>query len=219
VWEILKDAGIDPAPGRTSMTWATFLRSQAEAIIAADFFDTMTLTGTRLYVLAVIEHGTRRVRFLGTTPHPTAAWVTQAVGNLAMDLTDTGYRFRYIIRDRDGKYPALFDTVVADAMPLAPHHPARPGPPSPTKSDAKRSAAWRSRPPVGRGASSTCGSVAFGLPTDSRRRPCRAVSAGDRRYRPLSGATESYRSPIDHPNVHSRHENSSDPAEVARSEP
>src|SRR5258708_19159605 len=31
VWEILKDAGIDPAPGRSASTWADFLRSQAEA--------------------------------------------------------------------------------------------------------------------------------------------------------------------------------------------
>lgn len=54
--------GIDPAPRRTSQTWATFLRSQAEAILAADFFETVTLTGTRMYVLAVIEHASR--------PHP-----------------------------------------------------------------------------------------------------------------------------------------------------
>jgi transposase len=60
VWKILKDAGIDPASQRTSDTWATFLRSQAQAIIAADFFETTTLTGTRLYVLAIIEHATRR---------------------------------------------------------------------------------------------------------------------------------------------------------------
>ena len=42
VWEILRDAGIDPAPERSSTTWATFLRSQAEAILAADFFETVT---------------------------------------------------------------------------------------------------------------------------------------------------------------------------------
>ena len=77
VWEILKEAGIDPAPQRTSDTWATFLRSQAHAILAADFFETTTLTGARLYVLAVIEHATRQVRVLGATDHPTAAWVTQ----------------------------------------------------------------------------------------------------------------------------------------------
>jgi putative transposase len=67
VWEILHEAGIDPAPQRTSETWATFLRSQAQAIIAADFFETTTLTGARMYVLAVIEHATRRVRVLGAT--------------------------------------------------------------------------------------------------------------------------------------------------------
>jgi transposase InsO family protein len=114
VWEILHDAGIDPAPDRTCDSWAAFLRSQAEAILAADFFETVTLTGTRMSVLAVIEHTSRRIRILGATAHPTAAWVTQAVRNLAMDLQDTGCRARFLIRDRDGKYPALFDTIIAD---------------------------------------------------------------------------------------------------------
>src|SRR5215211_6604080 len=35
VWEILKDAGIDPVPGRDRLTWPAFLRSQAHAILAA----------------------------------------------------------------------------------------------------------------------------------------------------------------------------------------
>jgi putative transposase len=115
VWEILKDAGVDPAPQRSSQTWATFLRSQAEAVLAADFFEIVTLTGKRMYVLAVIEHATRRVRILGATAHPTTAWVTQAVRNLAMDLFDAGSRARFLIRDRDGKYPPMFDTILADA--------------------------------------------------------------------------------------------------------
>jgi hypothetical protein len=33
--------------------------------MACDFFETVTLTGTRMYVLAVIEHAHRRVRILG----------------------------------------------------------------------------------------------------------------------------------------------------------
>jgi putative transposase len=115
VWEILKDDGIDPAPQRTSETWATFLRSQAQAMIAADFFETTTLTGARLYVLAVIEHATRRVRVLGATAHPSSAWVAQTARNLLMDLDDAGCRVKYLIRDRDGKYPALFDAILADA--------------------------------------------------------------------------------------------------------
>lgn len=90
VWEILKEAGVDPAPERTSSTWAAFLQSQAYAIIAADFFETTTLTGARLYALAVIEHTTRRIHILGTTAHPTAAWVAQTARNLVMDLEDTG---------------------------------------------------------------------------------------------------------------------------------
>jgi transposase InsO family protein len=114
VWQILTDAGIDPAPQRTSDTWTAFLRSQAEAILAADFFEAVTLTGARLYVLAVIEHATRRVRILGATAHPNAAWVTQAVRNLAMDPQDAGCRARFLIRDRDGKYPPAFDAILAD---------------------------------------------------------------------------------------------------------
>ncbi len=106
VWEILHEAGIDPAPERVTTTWAQFLRSQAEALLAADFFETITLTGAELYVLVVIEHATRRIRILGATAHPTAAWVTQAARNLIMDVEDAGCRARFLIRDRDGKYPA-----------------------------------------------------------------------------------------------------------------
>jgi hypothetical protein len=62
VWEILRDAGIDPAPDRAATTWAQFLRSQAEALLAADFLETITLTGTRVYILAVIEHASRTKR-------------------------------------------------------------------------------------------------------------------------------------------------------------
>ncbi|SDZ07327.1 hypothetical protein SAMN05216215_104527 [Saccharopolyspora shandongensis] len=115
VWEILKETGIDPAPERNSSTWAEFLRSQADALLACDFFETVTLPGTRLYVLAVIEHTTQRIRILGATTHPTASWATQAARNLVMDLEDASCRARYMIRDRDGKFPALFDAILKDS--------------------------------------------------------------------------------------------------------
>jgi transposase len=115
VWEILHTAGIDPAPDRAASTWADFLRSQAQALLACDFLETATLAGTRLYVLAAIEHASRRVRVLGATAHPTAAWVAQAARNLVMDLEDAGCQTRYLIRDRDGKFPPLFNTILADA--------------------------------------------------------------------------------------------------------
>ena len=59
----------------------------------------------------------RRVRILGTTAHPTQAWVTQAVRNLLMDLEDAGNlaQVRFLIRDRDAKYPALIDEILSGA--------------------------------------------------------------------------------------------------------
>jgi len=115
VWEILRCNGIEPASRRDHLTWATFLHSQAHAILAADFFETRTLTGARLYVFAVIEHATRRIRILGATAHPTAAWTTQLARNLVMDLQDAGITMKYLIRDRDSRYTAAFDAVFADS--------------------------------------------------------------------------------------------------------
>jgi putative transposase len=48
VWEILREAGVGPAPDRAATTWTQFLRSQAEALLATDFIETITLTGTRM---------------------------------------------------------------------------------------------------------------------------------------------------------------------------
>ncbi|MFD4974944.1 hypothetical protein [Streptomyces sp. NPDC058424] len=61
VWEILREAGLDPAPERATSTWADFLRSQADALLACDFLETVTMSGARLYVFAVIEHASRRI--------------------------------------------------------------------------------------------------------------------------------------------------------------
>ena len=46
VWQILKDAGISPAPRRDGPGWAEFLRSQAQAMLALDFFTADLLNGT-----------------------------------------------------------------------------------------------------------------------------------------------------------------------------
>jgi hypothetical protein len=115
VQEILRQAGIGPAPERAWTTWAGFLRSPADALLACDFFETVTVAGARLYVLAVIGHASGRVRIVGATAHPSPSWVVQAARNLLMDLEDAGSRARFLIRDRDGKFPALSGTVLKDA--------------------------------------------------------------------------------------------------------
>jgi transposase InsO family protein len=104
-----------PGTERSSTTWADFLRSQAGALLACDFFETVTLSGVRLHVFAVIEHASRRIRILGATAHPAASWVAQAARNLVMDLEDAGCRAQFLVRDRDGKFPGLFDVILADA--------------------------------------------------------------------------------------------------------
>jgi transposase InsO family protein len=111
VWSILTKAGIDPAPRRCGPTWAQFLRSQAEAILATDFFTVDLLDGAQVCCLAVIEHATRRIHILGVTANPTGAWVTQQARNLLMDLDGHIERIKFLIRDRDTKFVAAFDTV------------------------------------------------------------------------------------------------------------
>jgi putative transposase len=115
VWEILKKAGIDPAPRRSVPAWPQFLRSQAEAILACDFFTADLLDGTQAYVLAVIEHATRRIRILGITLHPTGEWTAQQARNLVMDLGEQAHRVKFMIRDRGSNYTAAFDAALAGA--------------------------------------------------------------------------------------------------------
>ena len=114
VWEVLKKAGIDPAPRRNGIAWSLFLRSQAEAILACDFFTADLLDGAQAYVLAVIEHASRRIRILGVTLYPTGEWTAQQARNLMMDLGDQAYRVKFMVRDRGSNFTAAFDAVLAE---------------------------------------------------------------------------------------------------------
>jgi putative transposase len=111
VWTILQRAGIDPAPRRSSETWRVFLRAQASGIVACDFFSVDTVLLRRLYVLVFIEVATRKVYLAGVTANPTEEWATQQARNIVETFVERVEPIRFLIHDRDSKFPAAFDEV------------------------------------------------------------------------------------------------------------
>ncbi len=97
------------------LSWTQFLRSQAEAIIACDFITVDLLDGTEAYVMAAIEHATRRIHTLGATAHPTHAWAAQQTRNLLMDLDEPTGRIKFLIRDGDILYAPEIEHILSDA--------------------------------------------------------------------------------------------------------
>ena len=111
VWEILRAAGIDPAPRRSGPTWRQFLHAQAARIMAVDFLHVDTVLLKRLYVLVFIEHGTRQMHLGGVTAHPTGEWTVQQARNLALTPGQRFDDFRFLIRDRGSNFTRSFDAV------------------------------------------------------------------------------------------------------------
>jgi putative transposase len=128
VRRVLRRLRIPPAPQRSRDTWRQFLRTQAETMLACDFFHVdCAVTLRRLYVFFVVVVGSRHVHVLGVTAHPDGAWTAQQARNLLMDLGERAARFRFLVRDRAGQFTDAFDAVLAaegiEVVKIAPRSP------------------------------------------------------------------------------------------------
>jgi putative transposase len=111
VWNILRRHGLDPSPDRKGPSWGEFLKAQASAMLACDFFSVDTVFLKQLYVLFFIEMDTRKVYVTGVTKHPTGAWVVQQARNLAYEIAERSRPIKFLIGDRDAKFADSFDEV------------------------------------------------------------------------------------------------------------
>jgi hypothetical protein len=113
VRDVLRRRRVPPAPTRAKQgsSWRIFLRHYKDHMLACDFFTVETAWLKPLYVLFFIELGSRRVHLAGCTASPTAAWVSQQARQLSWQIRDGTLPVRFLIHDRDGKFPPAFDTA------------------------------------------------------------------------------------------------------------
>lgn len=127
VRDVLRRHGVPPAPARRRQpsTWRSFLRRHQDQLLACDFFTVETFFLKTVFVLFFIELGTRRVHLAGCTATPTAAWVTQQARQLSWQIQDGEIIARYLLRDRDSKFPPGFDAVFRSQGVEVVHTPYR----------------------------------------------------------------------------------------------
>jgi putative transposase len=100
----------DVGPRRypSSQRWMTFVRNHAHAVLACDFFVTVTASFRVLYVFVIMEVGTRRIIHFNVTAHPTAEWTLQQFREVI-----TGEKaHRLLIHDRDSIYSSELDSAL-----------------------------------------------------------------------------------------------------------
>ena len=80
-----------------SERWSTFIRNHSHNLLAMDFAVERTLLGGILYVLVVMETGSRRILHVNVTAHPTAEWTAQQL----RDAIAGDHPYKYLIHDND----------------------------------------------------------------------------------------------------------------------
>jgi putative transposase len=98
-----------PHDRQSSQRWSTFVRNHADAVLACDFFLTITASFRTLYVFVVLEVGTRRIVHWNVTEHPTAGWTVQQFRAIVPGDQPN----RFLIHDRDTIYAAAVDDAVS----------------------------------------------------------------------------------------------------------
>jgi putative transposase len=63
-------------------------------------------------VLVFLSIGSRRVEYVCCTSKPNTAWMLQQARNLLMELDDRDQPMRFLIHDRDAKFPRAFDALL-----------------------------------------------------------------------------------------------------------
>ena len=102
-----------PGTGVCSQRWMTFVRNHAKAILACDFFVTVTANFRLLYVFLIMDVGTRRIVNCNVTAHPTASWTLQQF----REAISGEQSQRFLIHDRDKIYSSDLDKAL-EAMGL-----------------------------------------------------------------------------------------------------
>jgi transposase InsO family protein len=106
----------DDRPGRrtSSQHWMTFVRNHADAIVACDFMVTVTAKFQLLYVLVILDVGSRRILHCNVTGHPSAEWTLQQFREML-----SGERaYRFLIHDRDSIFSADVDHELTQGFGL-----------------------------------------------------------------------------------------------------
>jgi transposase len=117
VGNILRRHGIPPAPKRSQNTnWKDFIAAHMAVLAGVDFFTVEVLTWRGLatyYVLFFLDLETRRVSLAGITRHPTEAWMEQMARNAIDEASGHLRKHRYVLHDRDTKFCASFQAMLA----------------------------------------------------------------------------------------------------------